>query len=74
MYAARINARYPPNINPIRWVLACNGEKFALTPFDSLTDVLYANAVDLRPGTDILGRLQEQHSIKMGFEIRSPRS
>jgi GTPase SAR1 family protein len=54
MYAARINARYPPDINPIRWVLACNGEKFALAPFDSETNVLYANASDLRPGTEIL--------------------
>jgi GTPase SAR1 family protein len=54
MYAARINARYPPDVNPIRWVLACNGEKFALAPFDSETNVLYAKAADLRPGTDIL--------------------
>ncbi|MGA7453679.1 MAG: hypothetical protein WBW73_21200, partial [Rhodoplanes sp.] len=67
MYAARINARYPPNINPIRWVLACNGEKFAITPFDSLTDVLYANAVDLRPGTDILGAYKNTLN-KNGFE------
>jgi GTPase SAR1 family protein len=54
MYAARINARYPPDINPIRWVLAGNGEKFALAPFDSETNVLYAKAADLRPGADIL--------------------
>jgi GTPase SAR1 family protein len=54
MYAARINARYPPNINPIGWVLASNGERFALAQADSQTDVLYALASDLRPGSDIL--------------------
>jgi hypothetical protein len=54
IYAARINARYPPDINPIRWVLACNGEKFVLAPFDSETNVFYAKTTDLRPGTDIL--------------------
>ena len=54
LYAGRINNRYPPGINPIGWVLACNGEKFALAQADSETDVLYATAVDLRPGSDIL--------------------
>ncbi len=54
LYANRINNRYPPNINPIAYVLACNGEQFALAPFDSETDVLYAKTVDLRPGSEIL--------------------
>jgi len=54
LYANRINNRYPPNINPIAYVLACNGETFALAPSDSETDVLYAKATDLRPGTEIL--------------------
>ena len=55
LYANRINNRYPPNINPIAYVLACNGEQFALAPSDSETNVLYAKATDLRPGTEILG-------------------
>lgn len=54
LYANRINNRYPPNVNPISYVLACNGEQFALAPADSETNVLYAKSVDLRPGTDIL--------------------
>ena len=54
LYASRINNRYPPNMNPIAYVLACNGEQFALAPSDSETDVLYSKVADLRPGTDIL--------------------
>jgi len=54
LYANRINNRYPPNVNPIRYVLACNGEQFALAPFDSETEVLTAKVIDLRPGTEIL--------------------
>ncbi len=54
LYANRINNRYPPNVNPIRYVLACNGEQFALAPHDSETEVLIAKVVDLRPGTEIL--------------------
>ena len=53
-YAGRINNRYPPNVNPIGYVLACNGEQFALAPSDSEIEVLCAKAVDLRPGADIL--------------------
>jgi hypothetical protein len=30
LYANRINNRYPPKVNPIKHVLACNGEQFAL--------------------------------------------
>lgn len=54
LYASRINNRYPPNVNPIAYVLACNGEQFALASADSETGVLYAMTVDLCPGTDIL--------------------
>jgi hypothetical protein len=35
-------------------VLACNGEQFAIAPSDSEANVLYAKAVDLRPGSEIL--------------------
>jgi type I site-specific restriction endonuclease len=54
LYANRINNRYPPNVNPIAYVLACNGEQFALASSDSETGVLYARTTDLRPGADIL--------------------
>jgi hypothetical protein len=54
LYASRINNRYPPNVNPIAYVLACNGEQFALASSDSETGVLHATTADLCPGTDIL--------------------
>jgi hypothetical protein len=54
LYASRINNRYPPNVNPIAYVLACNGARFALAAWDSETEVLYAKLEDMRPGTDIL--------------------
>jgi hypothetical protein len=54
LYATEINKRYPPNINPIAYILASNGKKFALTQWDSETEILYATAVDLQPGTAIL--------------------
>ncbi len=31
MYASEVNKRYPPSVNPIGYVLACNGEQLALT-------------------------------------------
>lgn len=54
MYASEINKRYPPNINPIQHVLASNGEQFALTEWDSETQVLTAKAVDVQPGSAVL--------------------
>ena len=54
LYASRINNRYPPDVNPISYVLACNGAQFALAAWDSETEVLYAKLEDMRPGTDIL--------------------
>ena len=70
LYANRINNRYPPDINPIQFVLACNGEQFALARADSETDVLYAKAVDLRPGTDILGAFKDNIN-RADFEKRA---
>ena len=54
LYANRINGRYPPGVNPIAYVLACNGDQFALASADSETVVLYAKCTDLRPGAEIL--------------------
>jgi hypothetical protein len=54
LYASRLNNRYPPNVNPISYVLACNGTQFALAAWDSETEVLYSKLEDMRPGTDIL--------------------
>jgi GTPase SAR1 family protein len=54
MYASEINKRYPPNVNPIGYVLASNGEQVALTQWDSETEVLIANCEDVQPGSSVL--------------------
>jgi hypothetical protein len=81
LYANRINNRYPPDVNPIAYVLACNGEQFALAPSDSEAEVLYAKAVDLRPGTDILSAFKailnknefERRAQEMNVKFQSRR-
>jgi GTPase SAR1 family protein len=81
LYANRINNRYPPNVNPIRYVLACNGEQFALAPHDSEIEVLYAKTMDLRPGTDILSAFKavlnkdefEKRAQEMNIHFQSRR-
>jgi hypothetical protein len=70
LYANRINNRYPPNVNPISHVLACNGEQFALAKSDSETEVLRAKVEDLRPGTDILAAFKAELN-KEWFEKRA---
>jgi GTPase SAR1 family protein len=54
LYASEINKRYPPNINPIGYVLACNGDQIALTQWDSETEVLIATAAGVQPGSAVL--------------------
>jgi hypothetical protein len=54
LYATEINKRYPPNINPILFILASNGTQFALTQWDSETEIIFAKAADLQPGSAIL--------------------
>lgn len=48
LYAGEINRRYPPEVNPIGYVLASNGEQIALSEWDSETNVLIALAKDIR--------------------------
>jgi hypothetical protein len=70
LYANRINNRYPPNVNPISYVLACNGEQFALSASDSETEILFAKVSDMMPGTEILGAYR--HILdKAEFEKRA---
>ncbi|MER9231261.1 hypothetical protein NKI56_03985 [Mesorhizobium sp. M0622] len=54
LYAGEINRRYPPEVNPIGYVLASNGEQIALSEWDSETNVLIALAKDIRSGTAVL--------------------
>lgn len=58
MYAGEINKRYPPEVNPIGYVLACNGEQLALTQWDSESEVIIAPAADVKPGTSVLDAFQ----------------
>lgn len=51
MYASEINKRYPPNVNPIGYILASNGEQLAISQWDSETEVVIAPAIDIQPGT-----------------------
>lgn len=57
-YAAEINKRYAPNVNPIGFALACNGEKFALAEWDSHVNAIIVNCGDAAPGTDLLEALR----------------
>ncbi|MER9267947.1 hypothetical protein NKI63_25930 [Mesorhizobium sp. M0410] len=53
LYAGEINRRYPPEVNPIGYVLASNGEQIGLCEWDSETNVLLAQAADVQPGTAV---------------------
>jgi GTPase SAR1 family protein len=70
LYAGRINNRYPPNVSPIGYVLACNGEQFALAAADSEAEVLYAKCTDVQPGSAILAAIRNVFSAEE-FEKRA---
>ncbi|TGQ41174.1 hypothetical protein [Mesorhizobium sp. M00.F.Ca.ET.216.01.1.1] len=53
LYAGEINKRYPPEVNPIGYVLASNGEQIALSEWDSETNVLIAKSINAGPGTAV---------------------
>ncbi len=58
LYAGQINKRYPPNVNPIGFVLASNGVQFALSEWDSETTALIAPCEDTVPGSSVLRAIQ----------------
>lgn len=58
LYAGQINKRYPPNVNPIGFVLVSNGVQFALSESDSETTVLIAPCEDAGPGSSVLQAIQ----------------
>lgn len=59
LYAGEINKRYPPEVNPIGHVLACNGVEFGLSTWDSEVNAIIALCADVQPGTAVLGAIQE---------------
>jgi GTPase SAR1 family protein len=54
MYADQVNKRYPPEVNPIGYVFASNGEELALSSADSEVDTLVSPAIDVQPGSNVL--------------------
>jgi GTPase SAR1 family protein len=58
LYASEINKRYPPEVNPIGYVLACNGMQYGLSAWDSEVGTLIAPVVDVQPGTALLSAFQ----------------
>jgi hypothetical protein len=60
IYALEINKRYPPNINPIGFILGSNGVQVALCPWDSETQMLIVGASELALGSSILAVFKSQ--------------
>lgn len=58
LYAAEINKRYPPGINPIQYVLSCNGIDILIGHVDSEQDLLKFSVTNLIPGTQELETLR----------------
>jgi hypothetical protein len=59
LYAGEINKRYPPEVNPIGHVLACNGVEFGLSSWDSEVGAIIALCVNVQPGTQVLDNFKE---------------
>jgi GTPase SAR1 family protein len=59
LYAGEINKRYPPEVNPIGHVLACNGVEFGLSAWDSEVGTIIALCSDVQPGTQVLNDIQQ---------------
>lgn len=60
LYAVEINKRYPPNVNPIGFILACNGAQFSLTQWDSETSAITFDCSDASPGSRVLDVFQAE--------------
>jgi GTPase SAR1 family protein len=79
LYAGEINKRYPPQVNPIGWVLACNGVEFGLSAWDSEVGTIIALCADVQPGTKVLDDIQqaigkdalESHAQKLGAHFQT---
>ena len=58
LYATEINKRYPPSVNPLEFIFACNGFQFALSPWDSESSILTLQCEDVAPGSQALSALE----------------
>jgi len=70
LYAGEINKRYPPEVNPIGHVLACNGVEYGLSTWDSEIGTVVALCSDVRPGTAIFTAFKE----KIGRDVLEARA
>ena len=57
LYATETNKRYPPNVNPIEFILGCNGHELALCSWDSESTLLTFPCKELTPGSSALSAL-----------------
>lgn len=79
LYARHINQNYPTEVNPCRFVLACNGKQLLFGYWDSMP-ILSIDLAELRVGSIDLDRLQqgcayavlESHAIECLRHLRSP--
>jgi hypothetical protein len=54
MYANEVNKRYPPEVNPIGYVLASNGHQLGLSNADSEIGTLIVASADVQLGSSVL--------------------
>lgn len=54
LYATEINKRYPPNVNPIKYIISCNGHDILISEWDSEETNLSFNIRECAPGSTIL--------------------
>ncbi len=79
LYASWINQRYPPDVNPCRFVIACNGQKLTYGHWDSLP-VRMVDVADLASGTAevealrefCLSSIQEKYALELRTLLRRP--
>lgn len=58
-YAFEINKRYPPKVNPITFIVACNGREVALSKWDSEKETLVTLVTECVPGSAVLQTFQK---------------
>lgn len=57
-YALEINRSFPPKLNPLRWVVACNGQALVVAEWDNAVDAQEFAVADLKPACQDLERLR----------------
>lgn len=58
LYAGELNKLFPPNVNPVAYVLSCNGRHLSYGKWDSERDLVTVDVSDLRVGSAALENLR----------------